>query len=92
MTERLEELKQIAEQTKVADTSKDGVDHPVIQSLYETLFNVAGRIQPGSPAYEAAQRILDVIERGDLPDKINTNDLESVFHTTGGTFERIVIK
>ena len=89
---RLKELEQIAEQTRVADTSKDGVDHPVIQSYYEMLFNVAGRIQPNSLSYEAAQRILDVIERGELPDKINTDDLRSVFHATGGIFERIVIK
>lgn len=58
MTERLNELKQIAEQTEVADTSIDGVDYPVIQSLYETLFNVAGRVQPMSSSFEAAQRIL----------------------------------
>lgn len=58
MSERLKELEQIAEQTRVADTSVDGIDHPVIQSLYEMLFNVAGRIQPGSSSYEAAQRIV----------------------------------
>lgn len=89
---RLEELGQIAEQTGVADTDVDGIDHPVISSWYKTLFEVAGRIQPNSLSYEAAQRILDVIERGELPDKINTDDLRSVFHATGGIFERIVIK
>lgn len=92
MSERLKELKWIAGQTKVADTSVDGPDHPVISSWYQTLFFVAGRVQPGSRSYEAAQRILDVIERNGPPEEINMNDVERVFHATGGTFERIVIK
>lgn len=93
MTERfkrLKKLEQIAEQIEVADTDVDGVDHPVISSFYEMLFQVAGRIQPILPSYKAAQRILDVIERGGLPDEISTNDLESVFHAAGANFERIV--
>ncbi len=92
MSGRLKELEQIAEQTKVADTSVDGIDHPVISSWYKTLFEVAGRIQPSSPSFEAAQGILDVIERGGSPEEINMDDVEKVFHAAGATFERIMIK
>ncbi len=65
---------------------------PVIQSLYEMLFNVAGSIPSNIPTYEAAQRILDVVEQGDPPEKISTDDLESVFRAAGKSFTRIVLE
>lgn len=92
MSERFEELKLIAEDAEVVDTDKVGVDDPVIQSLYEMLFNVAGSIPSNIPTYEAAQRILDVVEQGDPPEKISTDDLESVFRAAGKSFIRIVLE
>lgn len=92
MNERSKNLGQIAGQIEVANTGTDGIDHPVINSFYETLFSVAGRIPSTLPSYKAAQRILDVIERGGLPDEMSTDDIESVFRAAGASFERIVVK
>lgn len=92
MNERLKELEQIAEQIEVANTDVDGIDHPVISSFYETLFSVAGRIPSILPSYKAAQRILDVIEIGGLPDEMSMDDIELVFRAAGASFERIVVE
>jgi len=81
-----EELK-----VEVVDTSKEGNDHPVIDSLNKTLFEVAGRIQPISDSWKPAQRILGVLERGGSPDEIDVADLKSIFEATGGTFISIVV-
>ncbi|TSC54400.1 MAG: hypothetical protein LiPW16_49 [Microgenomates group bacterium LiPW_16] len=92
MSGRSKELEQIARQTEKFDSSIDGFDHPMINSWHRMLFEVVGRIQPGSPSYGVAQRILDAIERGELPDKISREEIGEVFHAAGADFERIVIK
>lgn len=90
MSERLRYLEEIAKTVEVVDTTKVGVDHPVIASLYEDIFNVTGRIQPSSPAYETAQKVLDKVERGDSLDQINMKELETVFEAAGAHFERLI--
>lgn len=92
MKRKLLEFEHIGPQTMVADTSTDDIHHPVIAGFRETLFNVAGRIQPGFSSYPSAQRILDIIEHGNIPDENNFADLERVFTAAGGTFERIMIR
>lgn len=88
-SERLKHFENLVEQVEIVDTKLTGPDHPVIQSFYDTLFVVAGRVQLQSPAYSAAQRVLDAIEANLSPDEINIDDIEKTFHAAGATFIRI---
>lgn len=86
------ESEELERKTGVADISKDDIDHPVISSWYDTLPHVAEGIQPSSSSYEAAQRILDAVKKGDPPDEIDMDDVGEVFHAADLDFKRVVIK
>lgn len=88
-SEKLKHLENLSELVRVVDTKLAGPDHPVIQSFYDTLFVVAGRVQPRSPAYPAAQRVLDAIEANLSPNEISIDDIEKTFHAGGATFIRV---
>jgi len=89
MSERLKHFENLTEQIEVVDIELADPDHPVIRSFYDTLFVVAGRVQPQSSAYLAAQRVLDAIEANVSPDEINIDDIEKTFNAAGATFIKI---
>lgn len=92
MSEDLGELEEIARRAGAVDTDLVGVDHPVVQDFYAAIFGVAGRIQPSSSVYEAAERLLEITEKGRPPEEIDSEDLERVFQAAGAIFERIIIE
>lgn len=72
--------------------TKEIIDHPVVSGWYQTLFMVAGSIQPAQEkAFKAADRLTKQIENGVTPDKINMDDVETVFRAVRREFHRVLV-
>ncbi len=77
---------------EIVDTDTTDLNHPVIQGLYQTIFEVAGLIQPSQPeAFAAAIRVTELIQKGANLDKINMDDVGLIFRAAGRFFKKINI-
>ncbi|MBI3290601.1 hypothetical protein HYZ78_04355 [Candidatus Microgenomates bacterium] len=80
----------LAEQSEVVDTQTAGLDHPIIQGWYNLIRSAACEVDRQNPAYDASQRLIEIVDNGKSPDEIDFDDLDSVFRATEKEFYRAV--